>query len=123
MIWVQIITFSVAAGVVLFLINNMDSVKSRKFYYLIFAVIFSVLITTAVGLQARIDTSNIVFGYIIPSIIFSIIICAEAILISIGIKKYANVTNIFLYLPIFLLVSGGIYLITMTIIVSFYPGS
>lgn len=123
MIWVQIITFSVAAGVVLFLINNMDSVKSRKFYYLIFAVIFSVLITTAVGLQARIDTSNIVLGYIIPSIIFSIIICAEAILISIGIKKYANVTNIFLYLPIFLLVSGGIYLITMTIIVSFYPGS
>jgi len=123
MIWVQIITFSVAAGVVLFLINNMDSVKSRKLYYLIFAVIFSVLITTAVGLQARIDTSNIVLGYIIPSIIFSIIICAEAILISIGIKKYANVTNIFLYLPIFLLVSGGIYLITMTIIVSFYPGS
>ncbi len=123
MIWLQIILFIVVAGVILFLISNTDSVKSRKLYYLIFTVIFSVLITAAVGLQARIDTSNIVFGYIVPSIIFSIILCAEAILISIGIKKYTNIANIFLYLPIFLLVLGGVYFITMTVLVSFYPGS
>ncbi len=123
MVWLQIILFSVVAGIVLFFVNKANSVKSRKPYYLIFTIIFSILITIAVGLQARIDTSNIIFGYIVPSTIFSVILCAEAILISLGIKKYTNIANIFLYLPIFLLILWVMYFITMTVLVSFYPGS
>jgi len=123
MVWFQIILFSVIAGIVLFFINKTDSEKSKKLYYLIFTIIFSILLTIAFGLQARIDASNIMFGYILPSTIFSITLCVEAIFISIGIKKYTKIVNIFLYLPIFLLVLWVVYFITMTALVSFYPGS
>ena len=123
MVWFQIMLFSLAAGLMLFFTNKTDKSKVRNLYYLIFIIIFSVLITTAFALQARIDTSNIVFGFILPSMIISIILCIEAIFVSKVINKYINVVNIFLYLPIFIIVLWVVYFITLTIIISFYPGS
>lgn len=123
MVWLQIILFSVASGIVLFFINKTDSIKSRNIYYLIFVIIFSVSITVTFGLQARIDTSSIMFGYILPGAIFSIILCSEAIFSSIFISKYTNIKSIFLYLPIFLLILWPMYFMTILILASFYPGS
>jgi bacteriorhodopsin len=123
MVWLQIILFSLGSGISLFFINKTDNAKIRKFYYLIFVIISTILITAAFGFQARIDTSNIVLGFIVPSTILSIILCAEAIFISIIINKYTNVVSVFLYLPIFLFVVWIIYFITMTVVVCFYPGS
>lgn len=90
MIWIEIILLSVTAGATLFLINKSDNIRLRNLYYLIFTIIFTILITIAVGFQARIDTSRIISGYIVPCIIFSVILCSEAILISIGIRKFTN---------------------------------
>jgi hypothetical protein len=123
MIWIEIILFSVTAGAVLFFINKVDSAKSRKLYYLIFIIMFSVLITIAAGLRARIDTSNIIFGYIVPSILLSVVLCSEAILVSIGIRKLTNKANTFLYFPLFLLSLWVVSFLTMAVAVSIYPGS
>ena len=123
MVWLQITLFSLLAGTILFFINKKEYAKFRKFYYLIFIIAFSVLITAAFGFQARIDTSDIIFSYLLPSTILSIVLCAEAIFISIVIHKYADIANVFFYLPVFLLMLWVVYFITGTIIVSFYPGS
>ena len=123
MIWLQIILFSIIAGIVLFLIHKVDRKKSTIPYYIIFTLIFSILIATAIGFQARIDTSNIIFSYILPSTVFSITLCIEAIIVSIAIKNYTNIKSMLLYLPTFILLLLIIYFLTMTVLVSIYPGS
>lgn len=123
MVWFQIILLSTIAGIALFFINKTGNVKSRKYYFLLFIIVLSCVIMVAFGLQARIDTSNIIFGYILPGGVFSMILCAEAVFISIIINKYTKIDNIIFYLPTFFLGLGLVNYITLLALASFYPGS
>ena len=121
MIGIQIILFSIVSGTTLFFINKLDSIRLRRFYYLLFTILASALIAIIIGLQGRIDTLNIISNYLLPVTLFSFVSCIEAIIVSIVIKRYSGISNIFLYVLLFSLVVLIFWSITMVFFVSLYP--
>lgn len=123
MAWIQIVAFSLAAGLVLHGADKIAEVRRRRRWHLIFVIVFSVAITVAFGLQARIDRVHPVIGFLVPSMLIAALLCMEAWLVAACIRRYTSIKTLVAFLPVFLAVLWAVCFVTMTLMVLVYPGS
>lgn len=123
MIWLQIVAFSMVAATVLHQIGRQEQARRRRFCYTAFAICFTMAITIAFGLQARIDTASPVTGFLLPALLVSAMVCAAALLVATGLRRYTNLTRLPAYVPAFVLALWAICFVALTIAAATYPGS
>ena len=124
MVWVQILSISIASGIWLYYIGRIHDSHKKRLHYAIFLFCTPILVSILVINEQFIISSPNYFGVeMLELVSFHLAISIEAIYTAKCVKQFISKDNIFYFVPLYVVCLWILTFLTIVIVGLVYPGS